>query len=218
MSCVEQIQALADGLATCLGRAVLVDDRELPQFRDISRLPGYVADGYHFAADKASFSVSGQTVLPRLPGLTERDERRYYGMVLRPNCFLSLLPDHVIVHRFQPAGPELTTVTCEWLFPPETIARYDVADTVALFHLVNAQDFAATEACQPNMKSRAYANGGVLVPLEQEVIGHWYYQWYRDSMGLPATGPNVTGLNAAGPDSTGPDSTGPDSGERGNAL
>jgi hypothetical protein len=24
----------------------------------------------------------------------------------------------------------------------------------------------------------------VLVPLEQEVIGRWYYQWYRDSIGL----------------------------------
>ncbi|MGH3246215.1 MAG: aromatic ring-hydroxylating oxygenase subunit alpha [Trebonia sp.] len=159
----------------------------LPQFRDISRLPAYLAEGYHFADHKASFSVSGQTVLPRLPGLTEQDERKYYGMALRPNCFLSLLPDHVIVHRFTPAGPELTTVTCEWLFPPETIAGHDVADTVELFHLVNEQDFAATEACQPNMKSRAYADGGVLVPLEHEIIGRWYYQWYRDAMGLAAT-------------------------------
>ena len=170
----------------------------LPQFRDISRIPGYVADGYYFADDKASFSVSGQTVLPRLPGLTGQDERKYYGMVLRPNCFLSLLPDHVIVHRFQPAGPELTTVTCEWLFPPETVAGYDVNDAVELFHLVNKQDFAATEACQPNMKSRAYANGGVLVPLEQEIIGRWYYDWYRGSMGLPATEPPSPGQASPG--------------------
>ena len=88
----------------------------IPQFRDISKLPGYVADGYDFA--------------------------------------------------------------------PETIAGYDIADTVELFHLVNEQDFAATEACQPNMRSRAYAKGGVLVPLEQEIIGRWYYDWYRASMNL----------------------------------
>ena len=156
----------------------------IPQFRDISTLVGYVADGYSFAADKASFSVTGQALLPPLPGLTEADERRYYGMVLRPNCFLSLLPDHVIAHRFQPVAPDLTTVTCEWLFPPETIASYDVADTVELFHLVNEQDFAATESCQPNMKSRSYAKGGILVPLEQEIIGRWYYDWYRASMDL----------------------------------
>ena len=161
----------------------------LPQFRDISSIPGYVAEGYYFADGKASFSVSGQATLPRLPGLTDCDERRYYGMVLRPNCFLSLLPDHAVVHRFQPVGPELTTVTCEWLFPPETIAAYDIADTVELFHRVNVQDFAATESCQPNMKSRAYANGGVLVPLEQEIIGRWYYRWYRESMELAAPEP-----------------------------
>jgi len=159
----------------------------LPQFRDISKLPGYLADGYDFAPGKASFSVTGQALLPLLPGLTERDERRYYGMVLRPNCFLSLLPDHVIVHRFQPLAPDLTVVICEWLFPPETIAGYDVADTVELFHLVNEQDFAATEACQPNMRSRAYAKGGILVPLEQEIIGRWYYDWYRASMDLGET-------------------------------
>jgi hypothetical protein len=34
------------------------------------------------------------------------------------------------------------------------------------------------------MKSRAYARGGVLVPTEQEIIGRWYYRWYRESMEL----------------------------------
>lgn len=43
---------------------------------------------------------------------------------------------------------------------------------------------ADTEACQPNMRSRAYAKGGILVPLEQEIIGRWYYDWYRASMNL----------------------------------
>ena len=89
-------------------------------------------------------------------------------------------------------------MTCEWLFPPETVAGYDVNDAVELFHLVNKQDFAATEACQPNMKSRAYANGGVLVPLEQEIIGRWYYDWYRGSMGLPATEPSSPGQASPG--------------------
>ena len=132
----------------------------------------------------ASFSVSGDTILPRLPGLEDRDDRRYFGMVIRPNCFLSLLPDHIILHRFEPVSPELTTVVCEWLFPPETVATYDIGDTIELFDLVNQQDFAAAEWCQPNMRSRAYANGGVLVPTEQEIIGRWYYRWYRESMGL----------------------------------
>jgi phenylpropionate dioxygenase-like ring-hydroxylating dioxygenase large terminal subunit len=60
----------------------------------------------------------------------------------------------------------------------------DIDDAVELFHRVNQQDFAASEWCQPNMRSRAYAHGGVLVPTEQEIIGRWYYRWYRESMGL----------------------------------
>jgi len=155
----------------------------LPAFRTLA-LATYDTEGYVFAPDKASFSVTGTAVLPRLPGLEDRDDRKYYGMVLRPNCFLSLLPDHVIVHRFEPVGPELTTVVCEWLFPPSTVAGYDLGDTVEFFHRVNEQDFAASEWCQPNMKSRAYAGGGVLVPTEQEIIGRWYYRWYRESMEL----------------------------------
>lgn len=154
----------------------------LPAFRTLD-LATYDTEGYAFAADKVSFSVSGTAVLPRLPGLEDSDDRKYYGMVLRPNCFLSLLPDHVIVHRFEPVSAEVTRVVCEWLFPPSTVADYDLSDTVELFHRVNEQDFAASQWCQPNMKSRAYAGGGVLVPTEQEIIGHWYYRWYRESMG-----------------------------------
>jgi len=92
---------------------------------------------------------SGDTILPRLPGLEDRDDRRYFGMIIRPNCALSLLPEHVIVHRFEPGSPELTKVVCEWLFSPETVAAHDTGDTVELFHLVNQQDFAASEWWAP---------------------------------------------------------------------
>ena len=155
----------------------------LPQFRELAAGGTYDTDGYLFAEGKASFSVSGTARLPRIPGLEDGDDRKYYGMVLRPNCFLSLLPDHVVAHRFEMIAPEATKVVCEWLFPPETVAGYDLSDTVELFHRVNVQDFAASESCQPNMRSRAYRDGGVLVPAEQEIIGRWYYTWYRDAMG-----------------------------------
>jgi glycine betaine catabolism A len=61
---------------------------------------------------------------------------------------------------------------------------FDPSDSVELFHRVNQQDFAAAEWCQPNMSSRLYRDGGVLVPIESEVIGGWYYGWYRERMGL----------------------------------
>jgi glycine betaine catabolism A len=104
--------------------------------------------------------------------------------VVRPNCFLSLVSDHVIVHRFEPVAPDRTLAVCEWLFPAQTLeaGRHDVADAVALFTKVNEQDFAAAQWCQPNMSSRAYARGGVLVPSEGPVISA-YYQWYTGLMG-----------------------------------
>ncbi len=144
---------------------------------------GYDPGGYPVAAGRRSFSLTGQTVLPRLPGLLPADDRLFYGMVVLPNCFLSLVSDHVIVHRFEPVAPDRTLAVCEWLFPAQTLqaGRYDVADAVALFGKVNEQDFAAAQWCQPNMSSRAYAGGGVLVPSEAPVISR-YYNWYLGLM------------------------------------
>ncbi|HEY7432247.1 MAG TPA: aromatic ring-hydroxylating dioxygenase subunit alpha [Streptosporangiaceae bacterium] len=157
----------------------------IPRFRSPTLgTDGYDAGGYPIAAGRPSFSLTGQTVLPPLPGLLPADDRLFYGMVLRPNCFISLVSDHVIVHRFEPVAPDRTLAVCEWLFPAQTLedGRYDVADAVALFSKVNEQDFAAAQWCQPNMSSRAYARGGVLVPSEAPVISR-YYQWYTGLMG-----------------------------------
>ena len=108
--------------------------------------------------------------------------------MLRPNCFLSLVSDHVIVHRFEPVAPDRTRAVCEWLFPADTRrGRVDVSDPVALFAKVNEQDFTAAQWCQPNMSSRAYRDGGVLVPSEAEVISR-YYPWYRALMGITLKG------------------------------
>jgi glycine betaine catabolism A len=157
----------------------------IPQFKSPAiGTEGYDPGGYPIADGRASFSLTGQTVLPRLPGLLPADDRLYYGMAVRPNCFLSLVSDHVIVHRLEPVAPDRTLVVCEWLFPAKTLrdGRHDVADAVALFHKVNEQDFAAAQWCQPNMSSRAYARGGVLVPSEAPVITR-YYEWYKGLMG-----------------------------------
>ena len=161
---------------------------QIPTFADYEKLAqnGYQQGGYEFATGREGFSLSGRANFDPLPGLVAGDSRKYFGMVLRPNCFVSLLPDHVIVHKFRPVAPDRTLVVCDWLFPPAAVAAegFDPADSVELFHRVNTQDFAAAEWCQPNMNSRLYRDGGVLVPIESEVIGKWYYAWYRARMGL----------------------------------
>ncbi|WP_340536956.1 aromatic ring-hydroxylating oxygenase subunit alpha [Nocardioides sp. GXZ039] len=144
---------------------------------------GYDTDGYYFAEGREGFTLSGKRSLPRLPGLREDDDLKYFGMTLRSNAFLSLTPDHVITHKFEPISATRTRAVCDWLVPAEVAASedHDLSDAVALFDAVNKQDFDAAEWCQPNMSSRVYRDGGVLAPAEKLQISLWY-DWYRDLM------------------------------------
>ena len=93
--------------------------------------------------------------------------------------FINLVPDHVILHRMIPLDPERTTIVCDWLFHASVVASgQDVSRSVELFDRVNQQDFAACERTQPSMSSRAYRDGGVLVPSEHH-IGD-FHSWVRD--------------------------------------
>lgn len=163
----------------------LVD--QIPTFASFEALTGgYQTDGYQFSTEREGFTLSGKRTLPMLPGLGPNDDTRYFGMILRPNAFLSLLPDHAILHRFEPVSPTRTRLVCEWLFDPSVVnnPEYDVQESIALFDLVNQQDLDASAWCQPNMSSPLYENGGVLVPTESEIIGNWFYPWYRTAMGI----------------------------------
>src|SRR5262249_25274481 len=106
-------------------------------------------------------------------GLAAGHERHYYGLVVRPNVFLNLLPDHVIIHTLFPLGPERSHVTCDWLFAPDAIARpgFDPTDTVELFDRVNRQDWQVCEGVQARAPARALRAGGGHVPVERHIRG-----------------------------------------------
>jgi Rieske 2Fe-2S family protein len=57
----------------------------------------------------------------------------------------------------------------------------DVTRSVELFHRVNQQDFDACARTQPAMSSRAYRNGGVLVPAEHHIAE--FHQWVVSRLG-----------------------------------
>ena len=64
----------------------------------------------------------------------------------------------------------LEVVECEWLYLPEVVRTgHDLDRSVELFHRVNQQDFDACERCQLAATSKAYAQGGVLVPSEHHI-------------------------------------------------
>src|SRR5690242_13146700 len=123
-----------------------------PEFCDL--LPGFKAGGIYVEGDAATladgveaFSMSGKASRPPLPDLLPTELRSYYGIVVAPNVLLNLLDDHVVIHTLHPEAPDRTRVVCDWLFHPTALAapNFDPSDSVAIFDLVNRQDWAVCE-------------------------------------------------------------------------
>jgi len=142
----------------------------LPEFADGFAAQYFVGHGAEFAEDAQGFTVDGSEGFGRLPGVADDQDRRYYAITVKPTVFINLVPDHVIVHRMFPLAADRTIVECDWLYSKDVVASgKDVARSVELFHRVNEQDFEACVRTQPAMSSRAYKDGGVLVPAEHHI-------------------------------------------------
>lgn len=153
----------------------------LPEFADGLAAQYYVGHGAAFAEDVHGFTVDGGASFPRLAAVDEAHDRRYYAITVNPQVFINLVPDHVIFHRMYPLAVDRTVVECDWLFAPEVVAEgADVSRSVELFHRVNEQDFEACERCQPNMTSRVYERGGLLVPSEHHIVE--FHRWVTDHL------------------------------------
>ncbi|MEC3982080.1 aromatic ring-hydroxylating oxygenase subunit alpha [Amycolatopsis sp. H20-H5] len=142
----------------------------LPEFADGYAAQYYVGHGAEFGESVDGFTIDGGSGFERLDGVAAEQDRRYYAITIRPQVFVNLVPDHVIFHRMYPLAVDRTVVECDWLYSPEVVASgRDVSKSVELFHRVNEQDFDACERCQPGMSSRAYVDGGVLMPSEHHI-------------------------------------------------
>ena len=66
-----------------------------------------------------------------------------------------------MLHTLWPRSPGHTTVTCEWLFEPETIAAdgFDPSDAIDFWDKVNRQDWHVCELTQMGVRSRGYVAG-----------------------------------------------------------
>jgi Rieske 2Fe-2S family protein len=150
----------------------------LPEFADGLAAQYYVGHGALFGDDVQGFTVDGSAGLGTLPELSESQDRRYYAITVRPQVFINLVPDHVIVHRMYPVAVDTTVVECDWLYRRDVVeSGADLDKSVELFHRVNVQDFEACERTQPGMSSRAYRAGGVLVPAEHHIVQ--FHDWVR---------------------------------------
>ncbi|KUL42212.1 aromatic ring-hydroxylating oxygenase subunit alpha [Actinoplanes awajinensis] len=154
----------------------------LPEFAGGYAAQYYVGHGAEFGPDVAGFTVDGSAGQAAIDTITPEQDRRYYAITIRPQVFVNLVPDHAIMHRMYPMAADRTIVECDWLFRPDVVeSGADLDPSVELFDRVNRQDFDACERCQPGMSSRAYAEGGVLVPSEHHIAT--FHDWVRDRLG-----------------------------------
>ena len=148
----------------------------LPEFAKGLAAQYYVGHGAEFGSEISGFTIDGSAGFDTLPGVTEDQDRRYYAITVKPTVFINLVPDHIIFHRMYPIAADRTMVECDWLYTPDVVEQgRDVSRSVELFHRVNEQDFEACERTQPAMSSRAYRNGGVLVPSEHHIAE--FHEW-----------------------------------------
>ncbi|WP_225728235.1 MULTISPECIES: aromatic ring-hydroxylating dioxygenase subunit alpha [unclassified Nocardia] len=157
----------------------------LPEFAQGLAAQVFVGHGAEFGPGIAGFTVDGSAGFDPLPGIRADQDRRYFAITIRPQVFVNLVPDHIIFHRMYPLAVDRTVVECDWLYTKDVVAQgRDVSRSVELFHRVNEQDFAACERTQPTMSSRAYRDGGVLVPAEHHISE--FHDWVSRRVSAPA--------------------------------
>jgi Rieske 2Fe-2S family protein len=136
-------------------------------------------NGNRLGAGVTSFTATGTSALPTLPGLSEEDATAFYGVTLLPNLIVNLHADTVSTFLLLPVDAARTRVVCHYLFRPETVADpcFDPAPVVDFRHLLALQDWSVCERAQLGMSSRAFAAGGVL-PWADRYL-HGFHRAYR---------------------------------------
>lgn len=133
-------------------------------------------------AGARSWSMNGLPCGPEFPNLS--DAERAAGMTfvtLLPTMFVVAHVDYVRAVAVKPLGPELTELTAQWLFLPETLAEpgFDLANVTDFATLVLSQDAEACEMNQRGLRSGKFLQG-TLMPQEFDV--HRFQEWVRHRM------------------------------------
>ena len=130
-----------------------------------------------------SWTVSGSSAVPPLPGLTGEDLRTYWGFVLFPNTFVNLLPDVVTVETVWPISPDRTHISYDFLFHPTAIGRpeFDPADIYDFRDLIVRQDLRVCALAQKGARSRGYGRG--ILPPQDAFVYDFERQYLRERDG-----------------------------------
>jgi Rieske 2Fe-2S family protein len=134
-----------------------------------------------------SFTQTGTSTLPPLPGLSDTDLHTFYGVYLFPNLILNYHSETVNAVTIHPLAPDRTLVASEFLFAADSVAApgFDPAEVVEFRDLVARQDWDVCERAQRGVSSRFYTKG--MYPRQEKWIAA-FNRRYLDARGpLPVT-------------------------------
>ena len=139
--------------------------------------------GNRLGSGVQSWTVTGTSKVPPLPGLTEEDLRTYWGFVVFPNMFVNLLPDVVTYELLWPVSPDRTHITYDFLFHPSAIERpdFDPNDIYDFRDLIVRQDLRVCALAQKGVRSRGYGHG--VLPPQDEFVYDFEQQYLRERDG-----------------------------------
>lgn len=108
-----------------------------------------------------TFTRTGTTTRPPMPGLNDAEKTRHFGELIYPNLMLSLAMDHAAAFIVWPESAERTRIDCQLLFHPEAMAdpSFDPSDAAEFWDLVNQQDWGICEQVQRGMHSLPFEHG-----------------------------------------------------------
>ncbi|MGI9597185.1 MAG: aromatic ring-hydroxylating oxygenase subunit alpha [Acidimicrobiales bacterium] len=161
-----------------------------PELSKVSRVEDhYRYQGSGMYCGQTTTPVSGDDrddwlALPPKQGLDRSDICSGRFLAVFPNVLLSVLPNHVFVMRLDPTAPGLTTETCTFLLPEESIDADEVAfgATRKFWLEVNAEDIDIVERGQRGLTAGAVP-AGPLAPRFEEPL-HRFHNMVADCFTL----------------------------------
>ena len=93
----------------------------LPEFASGYAAQYFVNHGAEFGDGIEGFTIDGSAGVEAIPGIGDDQDRKYYAITVKPQVFVNMVPDHIIVHRMFPMAADRTVVECDWLFLPSVV-------------------------------------------------------------------------------------------------
>jgi glycine betaine catabolism A len=167
-------------LVPLFGRALL-ERRDDPSWQDHANDddPKY-AGGLRPGAE--SWTMDGKPVGVPFPGVSSADRKAgHVYMTSVPSVFIVAHLDYVRVVRLRPLGPELTHMSIEFLFLPETLAdpRHNLMSAVEFTDIVMSEDAGICELNQRGLHALPHTQG-VLMP--EEYALRQFHDWVRSEL------------------------------------